>query len=474
MSTGPWATVTMRRDAPATGTLRPMHLARRSVVLGATLVLYAASAAGAPAALGVVAPAGDDSYTAHEDHTLTVAPADGVLKNDDLGGATKCVFSVDDSGLGGTVTVQPDGSFVYQPYADFVAMTSFTYKLGSATSGVCNDSGYGATVTIDVQSVNDPPTAVLDQACSGGVTVAEDSGAFSSPKHCAVVTDFGSDEEAGQVVNEWVVLNDNASLFAVQPSLSVSGKTFGDLHFTPAANAHGSATVSVKARDSGGTDNDGVDLSAAITFTLTVTPVNDAPTATADSFIVLRGTTLFVGLPGVLINDHDVDGDTLTAVKVTSTVHGVLVLASDGSFSYTPTAGYTGPDAFSYKASDGSLFSPVRVVSLTVTAIPPVATPTPIPTPTAEATTTPEPSLDEPTPSIEATPSVEPSSSIEASLAPTDTPAPTAAPNTAGSDGGVSLPVLLVIVLLMLLVGFGAALYVPRWLAAQRGEPLDR
>ena len=204
---------------------------------------------------------------------------------------------------------------------------------------------------------------------------------------------------------------------------------------------------------------------------------NDAPTAAADSFIVLKDRTLNVGVPGVLVNDDDIDNDTLSAVKVTNPAHGVLVLASDGSFSYTPANGYTGPDAFSYRASDGSLSSPTRVVSLTVTAVPPVPTPTPPPTPTPAPTPSPEPTVAEPSPSAEPSQSAEPSTSASASLAPSASPTPDAGSEpgavTHRRRGGISLPVLLVIVLLVLLIGFGAALYLPKWLAARRADPFD-
>src|SRR5439155_952429 len=43
-----------------------------------------------------------------------------------------------------------------------------------------------------------------------------------------------------------------------------------------------------------------------------------------------------------------------------------LVLNANGSFTYTPTANYNGPDTFTYKASDGSLTSAVATVTLTV------------------------------------------------------------------------------------------------------------
>jgi Bacterial Ig domain/Bacterial cadherin-like domain len=216
------------------------------------------------------------------------------------------------------------------------------------------------------------------------------------------------------------------------------------------------------------------------TVEITVTPVNDAPTAAGDSFSVVKNITLNVAAPGVLRNDHDIDGDTLTAVKVSNPSHGVVILAADGSFSYTPASNYVGPDAFSYKASDGTASSPTRVVSLTVTAIPPIATPTPIPTPVPTLTPieTPEVTILEPSPSPEVSPSVEPSASPLETVAPSTSPSPSPgsseAPGPTDSEGGgISLPVLLVIILFVLLVGFGAALYIPKWLAAQRGEPTD-
>ena len=57
--------------------------------------------------------------------------------------------------------------------------------------------------------------------------------------------------------------------------------------------------------------------------------------------------------PGVLANDTDVDGATLTAVLVTGPAHGTLALNADGSFTYTPAANFNGADSFTYRANDG-------------------------------------------------------------------------------------------------------------------------
>ena len=80
---------------------------------------------------------------------------------------------------------------------------------------------------------------------------------------------------------DFIVSNDNNALFTTQPAVSPSGT----LTYTSAPNANGSATVTVRIHDDGGTANGGVDTSAAQTFTITITAVNDVPSFTkgADS-----------------------------------------------------------------------------------------------------------------------------------------------------------------------------------------------
>ncbi len=68
----------------------------------------------------------------------------------------------------------------------------------------------------------------------------------------------------------------------------------------------------------------------------------------------------------MLGNDFDADGDRLNAILVSGPPHGQLWLTYNGSFTYTPTTGYQGPDSFSYRLTDGALTSDPVIVSINV------------------------------------------------------------------------------------------------------------
>lgn len=97
--------------------------------------------------------------------------------------------------------------------------------------------------------------------------------------------------------------------------------------------------------------NDGQAGSNSPTVSVTVTPL---PDAVADSY-ALPVTAMFQTSAGegVLANDDNPNG-TLTAEIVTQPAHGIVTLSANGSFEYTPTSGYIGPDSFTYWAKEGS------------------------------------------------------------------------------------------------------------------------
>jgi VCBS repeat-containing protein len=91
-----------------------------------------------------------------------------------------------------------------------------------------------------------------------------------------------------------------------------------------------------------------------------------APVAANDSYTTAPGTTLTVSAPGVLSNDVDADGDSMTAVLVAGPAHGALTLNANGSFTYTPDSSNTTNDSFTYAADDGTLQSNAATVSITL------------------------------------------------------------------------------------------------------------
>ncbi|MDD2272159.1 MAG: Ig-like domain-containing protein [Desulfuromonadaceae bacterium] len=104
-------------------------------------------------------------------------------------------------------------------------------------------------------------------------------------------------------------------------------------------------------------------------ITLTNGAVSQSVVATNDSYTVNTGTVLNQTAPGVLGNDTAPAGVILAAQLVSGTSHGTLTLNSNGSFLYTPLAGYVGSDSFTYRANDGTTNSNIATVTIAATSL---------------------------------------------------------------------------------------------------------
>ena len=120
--------------------------------------------------------------------------------------------------------------------------------------------------------------------------------------------------------------------------------------------------ISVVATDSRGASNTAIS-------SLRYGVPNTAPVAQADSYTVTKGGVLTVSVPGLLANDTDANSDPLSAELASGPANGTLTLATSGSFVYTPNVGFSGGDAFTYRAFDGSLYSAPVTVAITVTPV---------------------------------------------------------------------------------------------------------
>ncbi len=130
----------------------------------------------------------------------------------------------------------------------------------------------GATTT-DTFTITVPINHTPQFTKGANQVVAEDAGAVSVGWATNILS--GPPEEAAQEL-DFIVTNNNNALFSVQPAIAADGT----LTYTPAADTSGVATVTVQLHDNGGNAFFGDDTSDSRTFTITVSPVNDAPTFT--------------------------------------------------------------------------------------------------------------------------------------------------------------------------------------------------
>jgi hypothetical protein len=272
----------------------------------------------------------NDSYTTNQGQTLTLA-APGVLANDTDGDGNPLIAVKVTSPSNGTVTLNSNGSFTYTPNAAFTGTDTFTYKAndGAADSNV-------ATVSITVSAAPIPVAANDSYSTSQGQTL-----------NVAAPGVLGNDTSPGGL-----------SLTAVKVTNPANGTVTlnanGSFAYTPNAAFTGTDTFTYKA-------NNGSADSNIATVAIAVSAV---PVAVNDTYVTNLGQTLTVAAPGVLSNDTSPGGLALTAVKVTNPANGTLTLNANGSFTYTPKAGFSGTDSFTYKANNGSVDSNVATVNI--------------------------------------------------------------------------------------------------------------
>ncbi|ENJ1691152.1 TPA: tandem-95 repeat protein [Vibrio parahaemolyticus] len=243
-----------------------------------------------------VAPVADivaDKATVVEDTSTVIK----VLGNDTFEGDGKVVSLDTNNGpANGTVSVNPDGSVTYTPNDNYHGTDSFTYIV---TSGGVSES---TTVSVDVTPVNDAPVAKDDIA-----TTREDT---------AVTIDVlpnDSDVDGDKLSIE------SASVPKEQGTVEVVN---GKLVFTPAENFNGDAEITYTVTDGQLTDEAKV--------TVTVNPVNDAPTIKVDAVegITENAVSTDTLVATLEVADTDTPEDQLT-VSLENNSNGYFVLVGN-------------------------------------------------------------------------------------------------------------------------------------------------
>jgi Dockerin type I domain/Bacterial Ig domain len=258
------------------------------------------------------------------------------------------------------------GSLSYTPVANQVGTAVITVRVtddGGTTNGGINS--VTRTFTVNVVSINEAPTlgaianpaAILEDAAAQTVSL---TGISAGPGETQTLTVTAVSSNLGLIPNPAV-------------TYTSPGAT-GTLSYTPIANRSGTAVITVTVTDSGGTAAGGVDT-VTRTFTVNVTPVNDAPTLTAISspvFILLNAGLQTIPLAGISAGPGETQSLTITAASSnTGLIPNPTVVytspAPTGSLTFTPVADLSGSAVITVTVTDTGGTASGGVNSLTRT-----------------------------------------------------------------------------------------------------------
>jgi gliding motility-associated-like protein len=261
--------------------------------------------------------AGNNNRTTNEDTQLSSS----ISATDPDGDALTYTLVTDVAH--GTLTLNSDGTYTYLPDANYNGADSFVVTANDGNGGTTN-----ITVNITVVPVNDPPVAGNNNRTTNEDTQLSSSISANDPDGDALTYTLVTD-----VAHGTLTLNSD-----------------GTYTYLPDANYNGADSFVVTANDgNGGTTN--------ITVNITVVPVNDAPTGGPFIEEVEQDTDLASS-----VTANDIDGDVLTySAGTTSPTHGTLTVNSNGTYTYSPAAGYTGNDSFTINVTDGTVTVPLTV-----------------------------------------------------------------------------------------------------------------
>jgi VCBS repeat-containing protein len=284
----------------------------------------------------------DDAYPTTEDTQLTVAAAQGVLANDTDEDGNPLTAVVTRTADHGTLALAADGSFIYTPTPNYSGDDEFRYR---ASDGTAQSNEAHVRITVSAGG-NDLPVAAADN-----YSTAEDTPLNVAAANGVLRNDTDADSDALTAV---IVTNVTSGTLLLNAD--------GSFSYTPNAGFNGTDTFAYQA-------NDGTGASNTATVTIAVSAGNDAPSAAADAYATTEDTPLTVAAAGVLANDSDPDGDTLTAALVGNATSGTVTLNGSGGFTYTPAANFNGTATFTYQARDGAASSATTTVTITVSAV---------------------------------------------------------------------------------------------------------
>lgn len=212
---------------------------------------------------------------------------------------------------------------------------------------------FNATQDVIVSKENVAPTVEQNNT-----TVLDEGGTAVFSNTTLFATDPDGDDVSYIVTalpsNGTLLLND--APLAVNDSFTQVNITNGDVSYTHDGSETSSDSFSVSATD-------GIDTADAVTLSLTIVGVNDAPTANTDDVYVVSGESVIIM---VLSNDTDPENNNLSVIDLTDPMHGSVTLNPDNTITYLANKNFEGTDSFTYKVTDGDKESAATTVNLTI------------------------------------------------------------------------------------------------------------
>ncbi len=214
-----------------------------------------------------------------------------------------------------------------------------------------------AALQADIESEMRPTDGSGDGAAASDIGADEVPGSgltiTSAPVTAAVV---------GQgYIYQVLVSAPTGSTLTYSLEVAPAGMTVGTnglVQWMPTAAQLGGHAVTVRVQEAGG-------AFAVQSFSVQVTEQNQAPVAANDTIAIDTNGIFVLAAPGLLGNDSDANGDSLTAIQVSNIdKKGSASVNADGSMTYTPEEFFVGTQTFSYKANDGQVDSNVAIVTV--------------------------------------------------------------------------------------------------------------
>ena len=288
----------------------------------------------------IIPIASEISFIAREDTPFILLSEDILNNASDPDGESLKLISIKDTS-GNDVEISESGQINFNFEAHQTGEVTYTYTVADS-----DGAEISSNFIITIENINDAPTAEDDN----NLLTDED-----------VTLTFNA---SALLLNDTDIDSDNLAVISVQEQTSgnLILNSDGTITVIPESNFNGIISFTYTIEDTDG-------ATSTATANVIVNPINDAPIAQDDTGI--QGTedeSIVIPFDFLLINDEDIDGDTLTVSNIANPINGSIAFDEDGNIVFTPEENFNGTASFVYTISDGNGLEATALATLTFSA----------------------------------------------------------------------------------------------------------